>query len=128
MKLYECDCCGACCRNLIVEVDHLDALREVRITVEGRLLDGKGKMPLADAMWGLNNSKRTGHFGCVFIGDDNKCGIYATRPNVCVDVQAGGQKCQQARASAKLPPLEPTGTTRKPTVIQRIKELARAGE
>ena len=28
---YECDCCGACCKALIVEADVIDVLREPRI-------------------------------------------------------------------------------------------------
>lgn len=36
--VYECDQCGECCKHLLIEADHLDALREVQITVRGGLV------------------------------------------------------------------------------------------
>jgi Fe-S-cluster containining protein len=44
---------------------------------------------------------------CAFLGPDNLCSIYPTRPNCCVGMQAGDEQCQEARAALGLPPLEP---------------------
>ena len=44
---------------------------------------------------------------CRFLGADKKCGIYPTRPNDCVGMQADDEQCQMARGYAGLPPLEP---------------------
>lgn len=121
--VYDCDQCGACCRRLIIECDHLDVLREPRIAVKGTLLDGHGKIPLEDAAWGLN--QRNGNPSCVFLRD-NKCSIYATRPNVCVNHQAGSEQCQDARKREGLPRLTPRKVSA-PATIERIHELARKG-
>ena len=121
---YECDGCGACCRHLILEAQHYDAIREPRIAAEAVLLDGHGKIELANAEWSLNRRDAGKDFACLFLGDDNRCGIYSTRPHMCVCVQAGGDKCQQARRSAKLPELQPT----KPhdgSAIERVRDLFR---
>ncbi len=120
--VYDCDRCGACCRYLIVEAEHLDALREPRIQTEARLLDGHGRMPLEDAAWGLNRCAPKGGSPCVFLGDDNTCGIYATRPNVCVNVQAGSYQCQTSRESAGLPRLDGRPSTH--TMPDRLYLLA----
>lgn len=42
---------------------------------------------------------------CTFLGSDNRCTIYPTRPNDCVAAQAGDEQCQEARRVAELPPL-----------------------
>jgi len=105
---YDCDSCGACCRALIIEATHLDAIREPRIQSEARLLDMHGKLPIDESEWGLN-AHREGEkgFPCVFLASNNKCSIYSTRPNVCVSAQAGSSTCQRAREMMKLAPLEP---------------------
>lgn len=103
--VYECDSCGQCCKKLILEVDHLDALREPRIARDAHLMDGHGKLPLEDAVWSMNS--RGGDHACVFLGTDCRCSIYATRPNVCVSFQAGGEKCQDLRRMAGIEPLKP---------------------
>jgi Fe-S-cluster containining protein len=110
MTRYECDKCGACCQgNLIVEADDLDLMREPRL-IE------------SDPHWRGRTTEAVLHelqleFGkailiacgraCAFLGADNLCSIYPTRPNVCVGMQAGDQQCQEARAAENLPPLRP---------------------
>lgn len=122
--VYECDQCGACCRHSIIEVDHLDVLREPLIAERGTHMDGNGKVCFEDSSWSLNRHDESKSFACVFLGDDNRCGIYGARPSVCVEFQAGSGKCQERRASAGLPPL--TGKpVDAPTVIDRIRALAR---
>ena len=123
--VYECDSCGACCRHSIIEASHLDAIREPRIQREAALLDGHGKIGLEDASWGLNRREGTG-FECVFLQTDNHCGIYSTRPNCCVDFQAGSAKCQMHRESAGLPPLAPRKSAG--TMEDRLHILAREDE
>lgn len=122
--VYDCDQCGACCRHLIIECEHADALREPRIAAEAKLMDGHGKIPLVDAAWRLNGEKTDNGFPCVFLGADNRCGIHATRPHVCVNFQAGSDQCQQARHYARLPQLTARRVT-KPTILDRLHVLAR---
>lgn len=123
MIAYDCDQCGACCEQLIVEAGLEDALREPLIAETARLLNGKGKIPLADACFGLACGKAQ---PCPF-GDrvDGKhvCHIYPTRPGVCVQFQAGSRQCQMAREWAHLPPLQPV--EREPTIYVQIQALAR---
>jgi len=101
--VYECDRCGACCERLTIQVEPLDALREPRIATAGKLLDGNGTIALEDARWSLNDPGR--QHACVFLGADKACEIYASRPNLCVSAQAGGESCRKAREWAGLPAL-----------------------
>jgi hypothetical protein len=124
LPVFECDQCGACCEHLLVEVDQVDAMREPRIHDEARLLDGNGELPVEDWQWSLNGLKSPHR--CVFLGEDKRCGIYATRPSVCVAVQAGGEQCQLARGFAGLAPL--VATVREASVMDRVREAWRVSE
>jgi Fe-S-cluster containining protein len=104
---YECDQCGACCKGtFIVEVDYLDARRDPRLLdqqigsyrVTQRELEEEGKVALLACGH---------HQPCGCLGEDNRCTIYPTRPNACVDFEAGCQKCQDARAELGIEPLLP---------------------
>ena len=107
---YECDQCGACCKGtFIVEADYLDVRREPRLLelqvgsyrVTRRELEEEEKVALLAC--GTDNP-------CRYLGPDNRCTIYPTRPNACVAFEAGSQKCQNARAElgiGSLPPLLP---------------------
>lgn len=104
--IYECDKCGACCRHLLVEVDALDVLREPR------LLDAQQGLKRMSLPLLLEDEDRCLIIAgpgqpCQFLGTDNHCQIYPTRPNICVGALAGEESCQQARREAGLPPLEP---------------------
>lgn len=44
---------------------------------------------------------------CTFLTEENRCAVYATRPNCCVGLQAGDEQCQAARKAEGIPPLEP---------------------
>jgi Fe-S-cluster containining protein len=112
MSLFECDCCGACCRGtLIVEADEIDALREPRLLTACITDWGQAKTPaelLAHLAEGFGACLIiAGNQPCKFVGEDNLCSIYPTRPNACVAMQAGDEQCQLARASAGLGPLLP---------------------
>jgi Fe-S-cluster containining protein len=93
---------------LIVEADELDVLREPRLIEADPRYRG----------WSLTDvrAELAGDFKClilaairpcVFLESTCRCAIYPTRPNVCVAMQAGDAQCQQARASAGLPVLQP---------------------
>jgi Fe-S-cluster containining protein len=107
---YECDGCGACCRGLlIVEADYLDVLREPRLldadvtgrrTTVAQLAEDDGRCILLAA-----------NRPCRFLSPEGRCTLYPTRPNVCVEMQAGAEQCQQVRQQCGLPPLQPVQPT-----------------
>ena len=113
MPQFECDCCGACCRgHLLVEAYAVDVLREPRL-IEADL--HRIGLPLDLVIADLQREGRclliaggTQH-PCRFLGTDNHCSIYPTRPTDCVGMQAGDEQCQYAREAAGLSPLQPTG-------------------
>jgi Fe-S-cluster containining protein len=108
MATYECDRCGACCREIIVEVQELDVVREPRLAAVAELMDGRGKVEF-ESHWERTYLLACGHtHPCPLLGPDNLCGVYPTRPNVCVAFEAGTDLCQQARGMAGLSPLAPT--------------------
>lgn len=102
--IYECDGCGLCCRRLIIEADALDLLREPRINDMAPIIGRSMSLHILECSWMLNKSDGDG-MECRFLSPENHCGIYATRPNTCVNFPAGGAKCQELRADAGLPPL-----------------------
>lgn len=111
MPRYECDCCGACCKGpLIVEAYALDVVREPKLATAdiGTWYQG---MTADEVMAELEQPGKclliAGSRPCQFLGADDRCGIYPTRPNVCVAMQAGDDECQMARRAVGLPPLEP---------------------
>jgi Fe-S-cluster containining protein len=104
MATASCDRCGACCNGtLIVEAENLDALREPRL-LDADVSDRRlGLSVLDDAHVVLLACGRD--HPCRFLGADNVCGIYPTRPNACVAFEAGSEQCREARAAVGLPPL-----------------------
>ncbi len=106
--LYECDQCGACYKGtVIVDADYLDTRREPRLIdadlgpsqASQRALEDDGKVVLLAC--GLDRP-------CSFLNEDNRCSVYATRPNACVAFDAGSQQCQEARAQLGIAPLAPS--------------------
>jgi len=78
---------------LIIEADVLDALREPRIAERCQAFkDSDGFMVACGKT-----------HPCPFLAD-GKCGIYPTRPNVCVAFEPGEEQCDMAREMAGLPP------------------------
>jgi Fe-S-cluster containining protein len=110
---YECDKCGACCKgSLIIEADDLDVLREPRLIDADRHHAGKSVDQMVHEIqteW--KAILLACGSPCLFLGTDNRCSIYPTRPNVCVGMQAGDEQCQEARAAVCLPPLLPVDDT-----------------
>jgi len=98
---YECDECGACCRNSIVEVYELDCQREPKVAAAAtpfKELGEGGEFAL------LYDHVRN---CCPLLGEDNRCTTYPTRPTCCVGMQAGGEQCQAFREQSGLEPLKP---------------------
>ncbi len=106
---YECDRCGECCKGtLIVEADDLDVLREPRLIDADPHHAGKSVHQIVhEIRTDMKAIILACGKPCVFLGPDNACAIYSTRPNCCVGMEAGDEQCQEARESAGLPPLLP---------------------
>lgn len=95
MSIDKCKQCGECCKRLIIEIEHLDLLREPRLSC-AELMDGHGRIKFEsdlEKQYLLACGKTK---PCPFL-KDNKCEIYPTRPNVCVAMEAGGEQCREAR-------------------------------
>jgi Fe-S-cluster containining protein len=80
--------CGRCCRELIIEVSALDALREPRIAAEGSpVLDWDSCGETSGEVIGYILNRRATPDDpeprCVFLRDGNRCDIYDTRPTLC---------------------------------------------
>ncbi len=87
----ECKQCGQCCCSLIIEIDHLDIVREPKLAEHAVLLDGNGTMKYEsdwEKIYNLTFCKP-----CPMI-EDNKCSIYPTRPNCCVGFKVGSEQCK----------------------------------
>jgi Fe-S-cluster containining protein len=117
--VYECDRCGACCTQLIIEIDELDLIREPRLipasepfrVPEGMVLaDGDGE-PREEIVpgYGAGAMLACGPTRPCPMLTPGGCSIYPTRPNCCVAMQAGDEQCQMARGMAGLAPLERKG-------------------
>lgn len=108
MPTFECDGCGACCKSFPIFASAADACREPRIGAEAGLLPVSQRtqewvhrlfpLPFLEA--------------CCFLDPDNRCTIYATRPDVCRRFTAGEPQCQEARARQGLAALEPIADER----------------
>lgn len=109
MLRYECDKCGACCKGgLIVEADDLDVLREPRlINADPHHADKSVEQLVMEIQTDMKVILLACGSRCAFLGADNACTIYPTRPNACVGMQAGDEQCQTARAEQGLAPLLP---------------------
>jgi Fe-S-cluster containining protein len=116
VPVYECDKCGACCKgSLLIEADDLDVMREPRLIEADPHHAGK---PVCQMVHEIQAEWKAVLLACgspcAFLGADNACTIYATRPNVCVGMQAGDEQCQEARAEQGLPPLLPVARQEAP--------------
>jgi Fe-S-cluster containining protein len=105
MAVYDCDSCGACCRTFPIFAAERDAQREPRIRDEGRRL----ALWLTTPDWDYQLFPLPFHETCCFLDGDDRCTIYATRPDVCRCFEPGSEQCQEARRQCGLPPLGPAG-------------------
>jgi Fe-S-cluster containining protein len=120
--MLSCDCCGLCCQHLIVEAGVVDVMREPQIDAErpiGRRAPG---LSILDACWILAGPGMP----CPFLTPENRCSIYATRPNTCVAFIAGSSKCLELRQQFHVPPLVPQSVAN--PVVAEITQAAIAAE
>jgi len=80
---FPCRRCGACCRELLLEISGLDLLREPRWAPHLRRYaevdyDNWRAEPEA-VLWMVEAPG-----GCPFLARDHRCRIYPTRPDMCV--------------------------------------------
>lgn len=101
-----CKDCGLCCKTMIIEIDHIDVVREPRLLPIVTLLDSGGRIKY-DSDWEKQYSLACG--GCQLLSEDNRCTIYPTRPNCCVAFEVGGERCQEMREEHGLLPIEDHG-------------------
>ena len=123
MSKYECDQCGACCKGtLLVEAYELDVVREPKLISAniGKWTHDKTRAQIMERLRDEDSCLIiAGSQPCKFLGSDNACAIYPTRPNVCVAMEAGDEQCQMARQSAGLEPLEPLDTISADSSMQK---------
>jgi len=101
-----CKDCGLCCKTMIIEIDHIDVVREPRLLPVVTLLDGGGEIKY-DSDWEKQYRLACGaNHPCKLLSEDNRCTIYPTRPNCCVAFEVGEERCQEMREHHGLPPIE----------------------
>jgi Fe-S-cluster containining protein len=89
--------CGLCCKKLIVEIEHLDVVREPRLLNKATLMDGNGSITF-NSDWEKSYLLACGE-PCPFLDGITRfrCGIYPTRPNTCVGFEVGSVQCNELR-------------------------------
>jgi len=101
-----CENCGLCCKSLIIEIDHLDVVREPKLLPVVTLLGGGGRITY-ESDWEKQYRLACGsRHPCQMLGEDLRCGIYPTRPNCCVAFEVGSEKCNELREEAGLELIE----------------------
>jgi Fe-S-cluster containining protein len=89
--MSQCDACGgACCRFVVVAVGAMNADQR-------RWAEMRGPVDFAHKgafLWRLP-------VACPNLARDGRCRIYASRPDVCRDFEAGGELCKKAREYRK---------------------------
>ena len=100
---YECDGCGACCRTFPIFASQVDASREPRIAAEGQCLPDH----LSTPEWTFRLYPLPFLESCCFLDADNRCTVYATRPETCRAFAPGSDQCQEARARCGVQSLLP---------------------
>lgn len=101
---YQCDNCGLCCNHTLISCTAADREREPKLKDLLRIVDKDGK-PLDRYLLNRKPDDPAG-CGCQF-HTGTGCGIYPTRPGVCVSFMAGNPDCQTLRRAAGLPELVP---------------------
>jgi Fe-S-cluster containining protein len=129
---YECDGCGECCRQLIIEVAEVDLIREPRLIPHVEPFRCPPGFVLADDDGEEVEEQVPGYGGggnlacgegkpCGLLsppGPDGRrgCTVYPTRPGACVYMPAGGEQCQRSRLMAGLARLRPAGPLSLPVI------------
>jgi hypothetical protein len=93
-RAMDLDCleCAACCKDNSVELEEVDIARFERggrgeLARRPYAKDDGGRVVLV-----LRPDKR-----CKHLADDNRCGVYAIRPDACSTFPAGSECCLSAR-------------------------------
>ncbi len=90
---FDCTDCGACCRCYPIFASAQDAEREPQLKERCVRVDNfLGKGEVAYRMYPLANTE-----GCAFLGANQLCGIYESRPAVCRSFESGSEQCVRAR-------------------------------
>lgn len=98
-----CKDCGLCCTKLIIEIEHIDVVREPKLLPIARLMNPDRPR---DSLWENEYMLACGSaMPCGMLTEDKKCSIYPTRPNTCVGFEVGCDKCNELREDYGLPPL-----------------------
>lgn len=109
-----CEGCGLCCKGLILEISHVDVVREPKLEEVAEVLMADPFVPADEEGNPVNPWDRQymlptigeGRDGCPMLCGD-RCSIHPTRPNMCVLFQVGGRKCNELREGAGLDALPP---------------------
>lgn len=94
-----CVNCGLCCKKMIIEIRQEDVDREPRLLPVVKPLIGIQDYQEYGLAWG-------GSYPCPMLDENNRCQIYATRPNCCKDFEVGSEKCNELRSENGLPVIE----------------------
>jgi Fe-S-cluster containining protein len=89
-----CKDCGLCCKKLIIEITHVDVVREPSLLPVVTLLDGNGRIQYDDD-FDKEYNLTCGKPCAMLVG--NRCSIYPTRPNICIQFEVGGEQCNELR-------------------------------
>lgn len=97
MSQDHCEDCGLCCKKLIIEIGHIDVVREPLLkSVVVELDNDVSRESDWDRVYGLPTT-------CSFLSPENRCTIYKSRPNPCVAFEVGGEHCNELREEHGLP-------------------------
>ena len=88
----DCLACAACCKDNRVELDDGDVARFEKAGRGDLTRAPYAKREDGTVVLVLRRDKR-----CKQLADDNKCGIYAIRPDACSTFPAGSECCLSAR-------------------------------
>jgi hypothetical protein len=93
-RTIELDClaCGACCKDNRVELEDKDIERFEAAGCGELARPPYAKREDGTVILVLRKDKR-----CKHLGDDNKCAIYAIRPDACSTFPAGSECCLSSR-------------------------------
>ena len=95
---FKCDQCGMCCRSLFIFIGPEDLQREPRLKKAVSPLKNR---PEEQALFGEFSNKYLLSAGwaipCPFLGDDNLCEIYETRPENCRTWEPDKNWCRNIR-------------------------------
>ncbi len=100
------DCTALCCKNLIIEIQHIDVVREPSLLPVVTLMKTMDGDVDGDSEWDQQYNLACGSsHPCKMLSADDTCSIYKSRPNACVGFEAGGEHCNELREEAGLPPI-----------------------